>query len=457
MSVGEALTTDLPAAAQRAPGIVDVRTVAESLQALMGRFDPAVVTASDAMVLVAVFDEIERMGGAGKALSAKRVSEAPRLVKQKGFKDPAEFLASTTGTTTGDAMGMLAVADAIDGLDATTDAFKNGELSPRKTRAVAAAARANPDAEDEMLKLARTGSLKDVEARSRQVRKDAATETEEQRAAKARRRRTLREWIDPDTGDGCGQWRLPPAEHARVMAALKERGHVFFETARRAGRHEDQSAYLADALVDLTTNTSDTDASGGNAGVSRNHRNTKILIRVDSPALERGHTEAGERCEITGVGPVPVTEVQQLLLRDDTFTAVVATDASDHTRVGAVAHLGHRPLGPDELTASAFLAAVTACGVDVATLVHPHRQPLAAQHSALEWISGGRCQTRGCTSGTGRLEIDHEPPWEQTQHTVLDELSYACGHCHDLKTHRGFGFGPLGPDGKRDLIPPRPP
>jgi hypothetical protein len=37
---------------------------------------------------------------------------------------------------------------------------------------------------------------------------------------------------------------------------------------------------------------------------------------------------------------------------------------------------------------------------------------------------------------------------------VLSELTLATGHEHDLKTYRGWTFGPLGPDGKRDLVPP---
>ena len=96
-------------------------------------------------------------------------------------------------------------------------------------------------------------------------------------------------------------------------------------------------------------------------------------------------------------------------------------------------------------------------GVDVASLVHTGRRPTAAQVTAIEWISGGQSQIRGSTGGTGRLEIDHEPPWEQTHRTVLAELTLATGHEHDLKTHQGWILGPLGPDGKRDLTPPPPP
>ena len=40
-------------------------------------------------------------------------------------------------------------------------------------------------------------------------------------------------------------------------------------------------------------------------------------VRVDHSAFLRGHTEAGEVCEIAGVGPIPVSVAQRLA--DDAF------------------------------------------------------------------------------------------------------------------------------------------
>ena len=54
---------------------------------------------------------------------------------------------------------------------------------------------------------------------------------------------------------------------------------------------------------------------------------------VDSAALARGHTQPGERCEITGVGPVPVTTARALL--DDASVAVMARDGDDITAVSS--------------------------------------------------------------------------------------------------------------------------
>jgi hypothetical protein len=470
VSVGEAaLTTDPALAIGRAgaAGVAEVRAAAQALGAVMDRLDPLVVTVDDAMAMLEVFTQIERMGAAGKTVIAKRATDSERLLRHKGYRDGVDYLARATDSTVGEAVAVLATANALEGLDATTDAVKAGGMSPRRAVAVAAAARANPDTEQEMLVIAETGSLREVQERSRQICRDASAETDEQRAVRLRRRRSVRHGIDADSGEGWGRWRLPPAEHADLVAELNRHKQVFFDDARRKGCREGDDAYLADALVDLARHPAsalpatdaDADAHNGDALVGapsagRTRWNQKVLVRVDGTAAQRGHPLAGERCEIAGVGPISGTEVRDLLA-SDAAKAVVVTDPDDHNQIQAIAHLGRAPLDPATLLRD-LRAAVDARGVDVASLVHRGRQPTAAQVTAIEWISGGRSQIRGSTGGNGRLEIDHEPPWEQTHRTVLSELTLATGHEHDLKTYQGWTLGPLGTDGKRDLVPPPP-
>jgi hypothetical protein len=474
VSVGEAaLTTDHAHGAGPA-GVGAVRAAAEGLGAVMDRLDPAVVTVDDAMAMVGLLCRIERMAGTAKTLMAKRATDSPRLLRHKGFKDGVDYLARTLDISAGDAAATLGMANALEGLDATTAAAKTGRLSPRKVAAVAAAALADPAAEAEMVTLAQTAPVKVVQERSRQIRRRASTETDEQRAANARRRRSVSHWIDTDTGDGRGSWRLPPGAHAEVVAELNRRANRYFEHARRHGRRELPGAYMADALIELTHPTTtprlhpstapppatgcssaDPDADAGDGeGLppSRSRRNTKIHYRIDATAAQRGHTLPGERCEIAGIGPVPASEIHALT-RSDAFKTVIVTDPHDHTRIHTIAHLGHQPLNPDTLTADLHTAIDTR-GVDVATLVHTGRHPTAAQTTAIEWLSGGHCQIHGCTSGTGRLEIDHIEPWAHTHRTELHQLALLCGHHHDLKTRHNWTIGPLHPNGTRHLTPP---
>jgi hypothetical protein len=473
--------------------VAEVRAAAQGVGALLDRLDPLVVTVDDAMVMVEVFCRIERMAATGKTLMAKRATDSPRLLRYKGFKDGVDYLARTLDTSAGEAAAILGMANALEGLDATTTAAKTGGLSPRKVAAVASAAIADPAAEAEMVTLAETAPVKVVQERSRQIRRRASTETDEQRAANARRRRAVSHWIDPDTGDGRGSWRLPPGAHAEVVAELNRRANRYFEHARRHGHRELPGAYMADALIELTHPTTtprlhpstapppatgcssagpapDTtrtdrvestepvddqcDPAAEIAGLppSRSRRNTKIHYRIDATAAQRGHTLPGERCEIAGVGPIPASEIHALT-RSDAFKTVIVTDPHDHTRIHTIAHLGHQPLNPHTLTADLHTAIDTR-GVDVATLVHTGRHPTAAQTTAIEWLSGGHCQIHGCTSGTGRLEIDHIEPWADTHRTELHQLALLCGHHHDLKTRHHWTIGPLHPNGTRHLTPP---
>ena len=93
--------------------------------------------------------------------------------------------------------------------------------------------------------------------------------------------------------------RLAPDAGPRFSSAWKAHIDRIFADARRAGRREPRAAYAADALVAL--------ASEGPC------KPVEVRVTVDSAALARGHTKPGERCEINGVGPVPVTTARALL------------------------------------------------------------------------------------------------------------------------------------------------
>jgi len=292
----------------------------------------------------------------------------------------------------------------------------------------------------------------------------AAKESEAARAERHRKARRVSHGVDAD-GMGWGSWRLPIAEHTRIVAQLDGEKAKLFTESRASGDRELVGAYAADALVRVfdragrrgavnrsphpdsahpdtshgETNVvgpTDDDATGDGVrspgGSDRTGTDTapgpasevvedwsfvKTVVRVDLTALDRGRVEPGEVCEVAGKGPIPVADVWRMIDGD------------------------------------AFVAAVTTKGTEIDKVVHLGRQPTVLQKTALEWFSAGECSIEGCTN-PARIEIDHVDDWAHTNITRLPDLASPCGHHHDLKTYEGYTFGPRLPTGKRRLIPP---
>ncbi len=127
----------------------------------------------------------------------------------------------------------------------------------------------------------------------------AAAETDD--AAWAQRlhdTRSLRQWIDGDSAV-CGSWRMSPDKGAEVKAALDAETDLIFREARAGGRPEARDAYASDALHALVTRGP--------------RKATSAHLVCDETAIQRGHARKGERCEIAGVGPIPVTIARAML------------------------------------------------------------------------------------------------------------------------------------------------
>jgi hypothetical protein len=312
---------------------------------------------------------------------------------------------------------VLNTASALGCCDATADAFRAGELSGRQVQVIAQAAVVAPGSERELIAAANALSIVELKEEARRLERAGAVESDTERAARLVSKRCLRTWVDDD-GMGCGLWKLPPADHARLMAAIDQMKNTIFHDARRQGVRESAEAYTADALVAMATQA--TGACGGTgkgAGGGGSAGDVKVIVRVDHSALVRGEVEPGEICEIAGIGPVDLETVRDWV-QGDAFKAAIATE-----------------------------------GTDIRSIVHLGRHPIELQRTALQWHTAGTCAIEGCSS-TARLEIDHVAEWSATGRTTLDELARVCGHHHDLKTHNGYRFGPLGSNGKRRLIAP---
>ncbi|HEY6532253.1 MAG TPA: HNH endonuclease signature motif containing protein, partial [Acidimicrobiales bacterium] len=256
-------------------------------------------------------------------------------------------------------------------------------------------------------------------------------ETEQQRAEKIQKNRSFR---IGSNGDGSSWFHGvgPTAEVARLEAALKPLLNDIFQDARQEGRREPVDAYTFDALMVLadrprpapTGTTADTApaTNGTNSSTpvvsdSDGWSFAKVIVRADLAALDRGHTEAGELCEIAGHGPVPVADVWKII------------------------------------DGGAFIAGIATNGTQIDRVRHYGRHPTVLQRTVLEWETAGTCAVEGCTNAV-RTEIDHTEPWATTHVTQIGDLAAICTRCHHLKTHRGYTLGPRLPTGKRQLIPP---
>ncbi len=279
----------------------------------------------------------------------------------------------------------------------TDAAFRAGQLSEVQAAEITSAAGSDPTAEADLLASAAETSVKGLRDRCREVRAGAEADD----AAWARRlhvQRRAHEWTDPD-GTYRLEARLSPDAGARFSSAWKAHADRIFQDARRAGRRESRAAYAADALVAL--------ASEGPC------KPVQVSVVVDSSALARGHTEPGERCEIAGVGPAPVTTARALL--DDAAVSVLVRDGDDITAVS-------RP---------------------TRTIPAKLRRALEARYPT--------CGVKGCANDQF-LQIDHIVPLAEGGRTELANLWRPCSHHHDLKTY--FGWKVVGENGDRDLVPP---
>jgi hypothetical protein len=292
------------------------------------------------------------------------------------------------------------------GVQGTADSLRARVLSTAHATSIAAAAFHHTAAEARLVAPAQQTSVRELREECARTRA-AADPDPDARYQRIHRDRSLRTFTDQD-----GAWNLhargPADAGARVMAALGPLVDQQFHRARRQRRREANEAYAFDALVELAH------APSGSAPAKRSRSKYLGLLHVDVEALARGGVHGEERCEIVGVGPVPVRVARQLL-------------------------------------GDAILYLVVTRGRDVATVVHLGRGPSLAQKIALLW-SQPTCSRAGCDQPWTFAQVDHRTPWADTPETDLRNLDRLCRHDHRLKTNDGWAL--VDGHGKRDFVPP---
>ncbi|MBM3676153.1 MAG: HNH endonuclease [Actinobacteria bacterium] len=391
--------------------------VIERVREGLAGFDPARLDGPAACDLTEAFAELERLAGAGKTLAAGRALGSGAWIHRGTHRTAEQWLAAVSGGSVAQAGGVLETVKRLDALPETASALRGGRLSTLQAEAVSAAASADPDAEGDLLASAEANGLAGLRRDCARV--TAAACVDEMAAyERIRARRSLRHWRDPD-GTGRIDVRGPIDQTARVMAALEPYERALFDANRHGGDHARPEQTAFDALVALATHRGivggtgtggreerAADASGiatggsGSAVVARPVRkgpDAVVVYHVSHDAYQRGHTVAGELCELEGARPVPVEVVRRAPNGDAALKALV-TD-----------------------------------GTDVIRVVHLGRTIPAVLRTAIE-ARDRECVIAGCHAHR-HLEIDHDIPIHEGGTTSYENLHRLCRHHHHEK-HR---------------------
>jgi Domain of unknown function (DUF222)/HNH endonuclease len=391
-----------------------VLTASVALREALAGFEPGQFCAGDCARLAEELAVTEKACASARLLAMARATEAG-VHKERGFKDPASWLARQSGTTSTQAREALETAQRLGQCPDTQEALLAGEISWQQAAEITRAESEVQGAERELLPLARHCDLSQVRDHSRQHRQ-AHTDP----AALRRRqwgRREFRHWRDRE-----GMIRfsggLPPetglALVGRVEAAALRRRRA----ARGRGAPTERfEAYAADALADLVAATgTGTGGGGGDGGEGRRPAGRELVLVCDLFAWRRGHTHPGEACHIVGGGPLP-PEVAKDLAKD------------------------------------AFVKVAFHDGVNLHTIKHFGRHLPAALRTALDLGPVPEFTGRACVDCGSRwgLQYDHVDPVANGGPTEYANLQARCYKDHQIKTEQDRKSGLLGP------APPHPP
>ncbi len=369
------------------------------VRSMVGRVDVGELEVPEAVRVVEECAEAERLFGALRLVVAATLKNKA-VWRREGFASLAAWMASKAGTAVGPAIASLEMAGLLERLPALAAAFRDGRLSDIQAREIAEVASEVPEAEEQLVEAAGKLSLKELREECQRV-EAAALIDEDERHRRVHKKRRTRAWARKGAGHFSAD--MTADELARFMAVLDARTNEIVAEAIRGGWFESREAHSVDALIDLIRPESTVTAGP----------NTMVHVVVDYDALMRGHTVTGEKCEIPGIGPIPVTLARQMA--DDAILRVLLTK-----------------------------------GVDVVTVAHAGYTPPAHLRSALE-VRDPTCIVPGCNRRRN-LQIDHRNSFNRTRITKLEDLARLCPFHHYLKTFLGYTY--RGGPGTWQWIPP---
>ena len=389
----------------------EIERIANRMRSNLEATDADCLTGRDALRLVRAAAELERLAGTAKALFARRCVDTGVWVTDREARvpavTPAEWLADVSGSALGVARDALAVSEALHHGSATDRALRSGALSLTAAREVTAAGAVGGDAaERRVLHKATAEGLRSAKIESTRILATAADAAE--RAARIHRDRSRRQWTTRD-----GVWNLalsgPVALGAEIEACLAPFHDAAWDAAatQPSDRRDTPDAIAFDGVLAMARAARD--GSGRPAAAKpRGRAKTRdhVVVHTDLARLlatdraTEGGNAADGRCEIPGVGPVPIS----------------------HAR----AMLGDGPLG------DAILTILVEDGQDVRTFARPGRNVTRRLAQLLDARSPV-CSITGCERAV-RLERDHGTPVSEGGDSTDQNLDPLCRQHHRKKT-----------------------
>jgi hypothetical protein len=374
-------------------------TAIATIESFVRDFEPGCLDARRAVRAVERFARVTHLGQAGAALAATRADET-HAYRDSGARSAADWMARKTGVPVAHAQRALETVAALADLPVTREAFRSGHLSDAQAHEITQAARRDPSAEAGLVDEVRCGaSLKTLKDKCRRVRPQAEAD-DEAWAQRLHDTRHLRRWVDGDSAP-CGMYKLSPDKGAELHAAIDAEVQALLKEAKAAGGEPPSlEALAADALHAL---------------VLRGPRKpVGINLVMDAAAAQQGFTTPGQRCEIPGVGPIPVTLAKKMLAGGASVRSLPADPA----------------LLPDyECDERKYPAWMT------------------------DWLAQRypTCGQPGCDRDA-HLYIDHVVGLAEGGTTNIYNLWRLCWYHHDLKTTKGWTI--QGEPHDWELVPP---
>ena len=223
----------------------------KALRGVVRRVVPASISGEDALALVELFAEAERVVASGMALVTPRVTETGAYAKG-GYASGPDWLAAVSGSSAGAARSRLAAAHRAAAEPVLSRPLREGKLSAPELKVLSDTAVAAPEALGDLVAIAVGESshkeLADAAARA----KSAARSAESAPSAAGARVHASRHlsWHQDDGGGIRGEFLCDEVAWARVAPLLEAESKKRWRDAG-VPNSEDLGAHRLDAFIDL--------------------------------------------------------------------------------------------------------------------------------------------------------------------------------------------------------------